>query len=339
MPVTPVGAVEALATTVNHFYPDLNSEFIGVFDRREEEPSWINDLFINAAGDKAFVNFHAWGAAPLPLPVSRGAYIHEGGFGEYTLTVYPYEYATPKISWHVNDVKDSRAPKSLVDRAHEAAKNLAMLRKFVIPELLGGAAVTFLHEDVSFTNIFGGTGLYSNSHSYNGQTLDNIATGSGTSAGNIIDDLWTVRQAYRDMVNDVGRTYWEQEGEKKTKWTILVPPELEKVFNTVLRSELIVPAGATAPASNYTRDVFGDLVEIHVLETLSDTNDWHVIRSPQDSANMRPFLWAERAGIETIQWLISNSDESRESRHEAIMWLRRGFIGIGMPHTAVQVSN
>ncbi len=43
--------------------------------------------------------------------------------------------------------------------------------------MLAQTASTFAHDQVDFANIFGGTGQFSNSHSFEGQTLDNILRG------------------------------------------------------------------------------------------------------------------------------------------------------------------
>ena len=338
MPV-PIGSVEALATTVNHFYPDLKSEFVTTFDNRETEPEWIRKLFRGAEVTGAYESFHAWGSSPLPLPLERGQYLHDSGFEEYILTLYVHDYATPRLTWHINDVQDSRAPKSLKDRAQDSSKKLGDLKKFTIPELLAGSASTFLHPEVSFTNIFGGTGLFSSSHSYNGQTLDNSIAGDGTAAGNIIDDIWEVRQTFRQMVDTLGRTYWDQEAEGNTSWCIIIPEQLEQVFSQVLKSELLVPAGATAPASNYTRDVFGDKVQVKILETLTDTDNWFVVRQPADAEGMTPFIWGERKGLEVKTWLMGNSDWSKETHQEGLQWWRRDLIGVHIPQTAVVVTN
>ena len=108
-----------------------------------------------------------------------------------------------------------------------------------------------MHPDTSFDTLFGGTsGIFSDSHSFNGQTLDNNLAGSGTAQGNIIDDLWTVRKTFRQMVDTVGIPYWDRDRLSNAKWVVVYPEELEQVFKSIMHSELVLQDGALSATTS-----------------------------------------------------------------------------------------
>ena len=336
----PIGSVEASATTVNHLYPELDAAVVNAFDihKNTDKPPWVMNLFRRVDVKGAYVSEHAWGGAPSPLPLNRGQYLHEAGFGEYTLTLYVEDYGTPVMWFHINDIQDSRAPKSMVDRANDSGTMLAQNEEFVLQELLTQTATTFLHEDTDFTTIFGSTGLFNDSHSFNSQSLDNSLAISGVSAANFGNDLWTARQTFREMVDDQGRPYWNRNRISGMKWLLVLPPELEKIASTILRSDLVVPAGATAPASNIVKDVFGKNVEPEIFEWLTDASEWFCFLASEDADGMRPYLLGDRKGIEQKVWNMSQSDRSRATHQEGRQWWRRIVFGMGIPQTALRFT-
>ncbi len=136
------------------------------------------------------------------------------------------------------------------------------------------------------------------------------------------------------MVNSNGRPYFEGEKEANQAYTCFVPPELEEVFNNLMRSQMVVQAGATASSSNYTRDAFAG-VSFEVLETLTDANDFYLRRDSSD-ASMRPFASGVHASIERDEWRMDNSDEARETLHTGIRARIRKFYGNANPFAIIK---
>lgn len=337
----PLLSQQPSATVVNGFYPELKATFATLFDNHYKEgvEDWISGLFKSESVDGAFFSAHTWLNAPLPKPFVRGAGISTKGFGELTYTLYVYDYRTERMVWDVRDRADSKAPMSFMNRVNDAAKYLGRLDHFVFPELLAASASTYLHPDVDFTTIFGSTGLYSDSHSYNGQTLDNNLAGSGTSLNNLIDDVYTVMQTFDDMTDSNGRPYWDDMKTTNARWCLVIPSELRQPFDEMKFGNTYIKTGTTAPSDNFLRNRFGERLEIKIHQPLTDANDWHVFRVSENDG-LLPFIKAERQGVTPVEQTISGqSDFSTNTLQESIYWFRRAAYGVGVPFTACKVGN
>ncbi|MGB1224982.1 MAG: hypothetical protein ACPHCN_12680 [Mycobacterium sp.] len=289
--------------------------------------------------DGAYKTFQGWFSVPMPFPVRRGQGPTPGAFDEFNHTLYPHEHETPKIEWHIHDIRDSRAPESIESWAEQEARTLAIYPDLALEELLLGSASTYLHPEQELTNIFGGTGLFSNSHSFNGQTLDNQLAGSGTSIGNIADDLYAIHQANDEMVNSEGYQFWTLENTEKAKWCVVVPPELRQVFDALFDQTMFIEAGAISSSGNYVKNKYGGKVDVKVFEPLSDASDWYAFRTnPEDG--LFPLVYGEKDGPEKDVWLMSQGNEwSLRTKKEAIRWRMRCAFGYGVPQTAHKVTN
>ena len=334
----PIGAVLRDATALNHFYPELEPTLAMLFARFNEEQSWQKDLFRQETVTGAYYTLHAWMSPPNPSPFPRGQAIHSSGFGELTMQVAVENYKTDLMRWHRDDLADSRAPLSLRAQAELGMKRLMNYKDFVLQELLLGTASTYLTPGFAFNNIFGGTGLFSSSHSYNGQTWDNSQPGSGTSAAALIDDLWTLIKNFQGAVDSEGNPYFTASEVEEARYCIVIPDDLLQAFSQALKSEFLLEGGATAPSSNYTRTVFAAQMQLKVYQRLTDANNWYIFRT-DIGTNERPFAEGSREGFRTQNWTESNSDDSRKTLYEGIRGVRRIAYAIGNPLYAQEVTN
>lgn len=337
----PINAMQPLATVVNPYYPELHSTFVDYFENHYKSAveDWISKLFRIESVDGAYFSAQTYMNAPLPLPRINGMEPVLGGLDSLSYTLYIQDYWTPKLQWEVNALQDERAPLSFRTRIEESARNLARLQHFVFDELLLASASTYLHPETSFTTIFGSTGLFSNSHTYAAQTLDNLLAGTGIDVGNIIDDVYTIQQTFDAMTDSVGRPFWDSVKTQRARWLFVIPNALRQVFDQAFKQRLMLESGATAPSSNYMMDIFGDRVQIEQHQPLSDTNDWYAFRVSENDG-LLPFVMADRKGVTPKFWRMDEgNDEALRTHMEAVQWWRRAGFGYLMPHTAAKMVN
>lgn len=337
-----IAAQQPNAVVVNGFYPELHSTFVSLFDNHYKAATeeWIMRLFRRETVDGAYFSAQTYLNAPLPQPRYVGNEPVLGGFGELTYTLYVKDYETKKLQWAVNAFDDVRAPKHPRERVEDAARYLARYPHFAFDELLLGSATTYLHAETDFTTIFGSTGLFSNSHSYGGQTLDNLLGGTGTLVGNIVDDIYTGQRTFDDMVDSNGRPFWDSDRTQRSQWLFVIPNALRQAFDQAFKQRLFLESAATAPSHNYLMDVFGQRVEIQQHQPLADDDDWYMFRVGQESDGLQPFVLIERKGVTPKYWRMADgNDEALRTHMEAIQWWRRIGFGIGVPLTAAKFVN
>jgi hypothetical protein len=334
----PIGSEAASATTVTQFRKDLTDVFNELFENHyhTDTPSWKQQLFKVVQMDGAYLVAHTHMNAPLFYPRIDGAEAQESGIDGLTYTLYPYDYETPKMVWGVNALQDTK--NNFRSRVDEAAMYLARFRDFAQEELQAGAATTFLHGEVDFTTIFGSTGLFSASHTYNGVTLNNIVTGTGTASANIFDDVYSARRAFMDMNDANSRPYWDEIRLRAAQMTVVIPSALDQAFDGVIASTTYVTPGGTSPADNFLKTVYGDKLNVVHDAALTDADNYFFYRT-SDVGNMRPYVYGDRLAIQPILWTMEDSDESKKTHNEAAQWWMRAAVGIGDPVTAVTVQN
>lgn len=338
MPV-PIGSVEALATVVNHFYPELMATFADIFNKKRAAPSWVDEWYVKESTDGAYFSAHAWLAPPLPIPFIRGMGLQKAGFGELAYTLYVYDYTTPQMTWHMHDRDDSRAPQDLKVKVTQTAEYLRELHEQVFFELLTETTGTRLHPQVSYANIFGGTGLYDDAHSYGGQAYDNNLAGTGTSTANMTDDMYTLRAWMWDTVTSNGDPYWDPSSVEGVDWQFVIPVELEQVFNKLFTQTLSLEGGTVGASSNYIKTLFGDKTKVNVYQRLTNTTDWYARLTSESQGTARPFIQVTRKGVTAQNWNEGNSDWTRETLMEAIRWYSRYAFGVGNPFVSAKVNN
>lgn len=338
MGLNDIGAAVRDATVLNHFYPEFESTLSLLFARYNEEQTWQKELFREESTQHAYYTLHVWLSPPNPMPFPRGTPLKSKGFGELTMQVPVEDFATNLMEWHVNDMADSRAPRNMRDQVDIGMKRLMNYKDFVLPELLTGTASTYLPPGFTFNTIFGSTGAFSSSHTYNGQTWDNSVGGSGTSAPALIDDLWVMIRTFQGAVDSEGNPYYNADDVENSRYTIICPKELLQAFSQALKSEMILEGGATASSSNYTKTAFGGQIQVKVFSRLTDTNNWYVART---DSNLKEKLFAEgiRQGLETQQWNQANSDVARADRIEAVRGIRRLAYAICNPLAGMEFTN
>lgn len=321
------------STPNNYLSTGLQGEFANWFNVVREEEKWLDDLFLDIPVDGRNVVEQGWYDVPLPGVWLRGQQPDEDDFAEFTQEFMVFDYKTPWLTWHIDDEQDDRSPRKFVDRVRDAAELLARYDEYALPELIAGAASTYLHPQQTFT-CFTGSPLYSNAHSYGGQTLDNIVSGAGVAtASNIVDDWYKVLKQFRGMVNSQGDLYWGTELLDRARFLILCSPDLEQVMDAAWKSTNIVHGAATDAESNYLP--LRDKSRVIVWNRLSG-NDWYVFLV-QDHA--RPFVRAKRSMPQVREWNEGNSDWSRANNKRGLMWWSRLLYGPGNPFTTVKVDN
>lgn len=334
----PLLSVEASTSATSLYSYGLKDTFENIFEihSQTDVPSEIMSLFKTVEVDGAFMVAQAYGAPPLPVPIIRGEERATNGFGDYTFELFVHDYGTPIFEWHVDDAQDERATLKARQRVEDAAKHLRMLDRYVFAELLAGSASTYLHPDTSFTTIFGSTGLFSSSHSYGGQSLDNDLAGSGTAFSNVYDDLYTMFSTFDSMVADNGVNYWNAMKTDDTEWLWIVPTAMRKIVHQIMLADMVNSGGGTSPESNYFRTAMGEKFTPFYHELLTDTDDHMLFRMNTDQ---KPLLSGIRKDMQTDDWNMTNSDYSRAKFMERVAWWLRRIFGVGNPLTAVRTAN
>lgn len=338
MPI-PAGATDRTAGVVGHFFPEIDPRFARHYMRaRSTVPEAISALFytIPVPEQRAYVVLQGWFERGRPRRINRGQPVTDAGFTGFTQTIYAHQYGTDRYPIHRSDDRDSNAPVKPRDVAKESAKWLGQLELWVLPELLAGAVSTELHEDTDLTNELGGSGLYSNSHSVDGQTLDNIVSGTGTTFQAWKDDYYSAVLLFDTMPAPNGRAYWGDDVSEDRAMTLLAPKERRETLHEILKSTLVLQGGATAPSSNFLRDVMNGKITPHISTALSDTDDWYLFLTQED---LRPFVKAEKEGIRMEEWRNKTSDWAKTTQQEGERHLVEVGFTIGAIPCAVAIQN
>lgn len=333
----PAGNGSRTAGATNHFFPKIDPTLAPTYLRSKAEiPSWFNSLFHRITMKDAYSVFQGFYPPGLPQPMNRGDMVRDSGFGEFSLVLYPQDYDTDRVPLHHNDVRDSNAPISLQTVAEQKAWWLARYEILCLEELLLGTQATYLHPEVAFTNLAGGSGLYSNSHSFNGQTLDNLVATAGGDFSAFIDDVWSLILQRRQMVDANGIPESLGRDEAMTKMLLLLPPELERFMTAFMNSELVLQSGATAPSDNFTMKHFGGKIEPHIWPMLSDDADFYAMFL-NDNGGEKPLIIAEKEDLYTQDWNEA-TDWGMRTRQRATREIRSLAFGIGQFKCTAKVA-
>lgn len=335
----PGGAVSRAAGTINHFFPDIDPYLSRIFIRSTAEVNPLFNKVVHRMTIKgAYGVFQGFYDAGDPSPMNRGEGITDGGFDEFSKVIYPHQYKTDRIPIHRSDQRDSQAPVKPSEVAQQQMKKLATYENRILAELLVQSATTYLHPDTDFTTWNGSASLFSSSHSFNGQTLDNSVAGTGSTASAWIDDWYSVKLARNEMPDDHGNPYWGEEAEENVSAILIAPPEREQQLAELMKSELIVQAGATAPSTHYSRDAWRGQIESHLLNRLTDNNNWFVL-FVNEGDNLKPFVFGEKEAIRREEWKNQTSDWAKRTQQEGERYLREFGVINGSIHHALTVTN
>lgn len=335
----PTGAVIRDPERLNHFYRDLAGVFADAFSmKRENAPkSYIMDLHQQVSIEGPYLTDQGWYAVPLPGPFPRGTGVTDASVGEFTYTLHPYEYATPRLPVNRRDERDSNAPKSLRALMQETADYLVNYPELTFPEMLAGSASTFLDPNVSFTTFVGSTGVFNNAHSYQGQTHDNIVSKTISNLSDMIDGWYDAIQVLDDAVSSNGRPYWDATKTQNVRYSVVIPTELRQIMNALVYSEMPLQGGNTS-STNYFKAVFGEKAEFHVNADLTDANDHYIFRVGDEGSMLKPFVFGEKEGIRVETWENGTSDWAKENQAEGMRYIRDMAFGAGNFFCAVKID-
>lgn len=337
----PAGATSRAVGASTHFNPIVktNAAIARTFLRGKlRVPDWMKRLYRSIECPGAYELLHGFQAPAMPGPMNRGEGIRDSGFGEFTLALVPATYRTDRVPLHHDDVRDSMAPVSLEEVAEQAIMWLASYEILVFHELIEATPATYLSADHSLTNLYGGTSLYSDSHSYFGQTMDNNLASSGNSIDAFRQDLWLAVLRRREFVDSNGIPYTLAQPEDQVTMTVVVPPERQEMVNGLMGSELVLQGGATAPSSNYTRDYFRGKLEPHVWDLITDANAKYLFFT-SDMDDKAPLIMSEKEGLQRQEFNESNgSDWAKITRQEGMRGIRALLFGLGHPETTIKIS-
>lgn len=342
----PLLSVEASPTALSGYSYGLQDVFEDYFEdhAQTQTESYIEQMFKSVEVPSEFMVAQTYMNAPLPAPIIAGDMPETKGFDELTFSAHVYDYGTPWMEWHVNSLQDEQATKSFRDRVDKSAEYLARHPRYVFRDLLTGSATTNgLHPEASFTTIFSSTGLFNDSHSFGGQTLDNSIGGRGTSFANVFDDLYTIFQTFDDMVDANGEPFWDENQTESASWCLVCPNELRKVFNQLMKGEMVNSEGGTSPNSNYLRTVFGERIDVKYHSRLTDANDYYMFRTTAGgdggAGALKPFIKGEKKGIQQVLRTMAGQNERAVTTYmESVRWWMRRLYAIGYPHCAVEIT-
>lgn len=333
---TPIGAVNAAPDTLNHFYGALDTVIANLFGPGEDttQQTWIDDWFQVVSMDSAYLVGHDWLAAPVAGPEIRGVGWSDDGFDELTYQLFKFAYRTKRFVMNRDDLADSRAPVSMRARAEEGVIELKRYRERVFPELLEATTGTFLHPEVAHTAFLGTASLYSTTHTVGSQSMSNQLTLSGVGVGNIINDIWQARSAFRAMLNSNGIYYWSG-AQGKPMMQFVIPRQIEQAFAAARLSEMLTPAASTSASSNYTKQDVDFTYE--VLETLTSATNWYVLRKGGGRSKQRPFVTGSSSAPERFDWNFG-SDFTNGTNAIGFGWRMRVPFGAGSSFHTIKAS-
>lgn len=339
---TPIGAVIRNPEAISHFTKNHAGVFSMIFNEKRAQPrSWITRLFGEFPIDGAWATDHAWGALPLMRPFYLGNPVRDVGVVDYTIKLLPHQYHVGRIVVNRRDKRDSKAPQSIESKMREPANAAARHEEVVFFELQAGAASEYLHRDVSFDNIFGGTGLFSNSHTYNGETLDNIVTKTITTPSSFFDAFYLAANVWDDARSDNGDEYWDYQKLEDSEIIIVVPTSLRQVVSQAVNSPMIHLGSNSGAATNYWREIFNsDKVQVVGSQKVTDgkVRAYRVSTGDADRVDLKPYYKAMVEGVRVKEWRETNSDWSKATEQEGIDFLIDCAYVPGNPLTAVEIA-
>lgn len=337
----PAGAVSRAVGAANHMNKIVkeNSAIARTFLRGKlRVPDWMKRLYKQIACPGAYELLHGFQAPAMPGPMNRGEGIRDSAFGEFTLALVPATYRTDRVPLHHDDVRDSMAPVAMPEVAEQAIMWLAAYEILVFHELIEASPSTYLSPDHSLTTLYGSTSLYSDAHSYFGQTLDNNLSSSGNSLDAFRQDLWLSILRRREFVDSNGLPYTLAQPEDQVTMTVVIPPERQEMLNGLMNSELVLQGGATAPSSNYTRDFFRGKLEAHVWDLITNADAKYLFFT-SDMDDKAPLIMCEKEGLQRQEFSEgAGSDWAKITRQEGMRGIRALLFGLGHPETTIKIA-
>jgi len=167
---------------------------------------------------------------------------------------------------------------------------------------------------------FDGTPFFSNTRPNftSKDTIDNIATGTGTTRTNLSNDLGTAIDIARGFLNAKGEPF-----NINNNWAVMIHPKFERDFNAINTSEFL---------ANGISNEFKGMLTIVINPYLQDSNDWYLI-NPETPYK---FAVVQEDINNPVKWdMVDNPDE------RYIKYFTTGRLGFGLlnPLAIIKINN
>lgn len=316
----------------------LRSTFADTYSALQtKESPYLKNVFEMGLPSQARQELYAYLRAQLyPRRTPQGDVTPFEGTDSVTWTVtnVPYEAG---VAWHIDDAADDQTG-TLMQSAASAGRHFATLKERMFFELINGTAsllptIPNAPDGVTMFSATDGTGA-----ARFGVSGGNIVSGAGVaSAAAIRGDIWKARARFRNFLDNKGQPLLDDG--YLDSFTVLVPSGLEEVAREALYQP-VTAAAATSATSNagVTNSVLtaGLNVKLWVSPRLSDASDWYIFA---DTVPHKAAFEQTRDPMTEFVGTRSNSDHSRLTKEEYIVWRSRHGVGVGLPVQAIKINN
>lgn len=310
-----------------------NSFFRSLLRMKQDKQPYLDKLFATGKKSEGVQELHAqvadnviWRRWPKGEPRKW-----DSG-KEFYYTIVNHEYQAG-LRHHKNDRLDDRTgtfQKSL----DAAARNYYSLFNEVAHQLLTATSNPELLP--SIPNSYYGISLISASHTF--VTGGNTFSGSGTSATNIETDIFTGSVRFRDMkMEGKPRRYWTTDDVKVEKMIFVIPPELEKVFESLKKGNIIAQDNTAADSIAGRSNILMNRINYYVEPRLTDADDWYIIMDADPS--VKPFVKVPREEIVVTNETWPNDSYSKQTGYEYYGASCRWGFSVYEPRSIIKVTN
>jgi len=231
-----------------------------------------------------------------------------------------YSYTLTNKDWEAtlvvdrNELKDDQTG-MILPRIQMLAQSARENEAIIVSDLIINGTSDTAYDSVAFFSNTSGT-----------RVIDNLLSGTGTSASQIETDLTTARATMMKFYFD--------ESDRKFGFkfdTVVCPPELEILFLKIMESSTAVSASAAGVNNPFNRF----LTRVIPDPRLSDANDWYAFAT---SYPLKPMIFQDREKPH-IESQASGSDSEFFWKKYYYSAESRCIGGYGFPHMAIKVVN
>ena len=269
----------------------------------------INALFTEISSNKA-TETYAWLGEIPRVKEWLGAKVFSD-LKSYAYTIVNKDWYAG-FAVHKNEMEDEQID-AVTPRISMNAMVLADHKLELIADLIKNGTTNLAFDGVAF---FASSGRAMGS---------NLLTGTGVTYAQLQTDISTARAAamrFKDANTD------DPKNLGIIMDTVVVPPELERVFMELVGSTSVIVDGKGSnvnPISSFIKNVI-------VLPELSDANDWYMLCTTYP---LKPFIYQNRKEVEPVV------DETKLKSMGVYEFSAetRGDAGYGFPQLALKVTN